>query len=390
MESIPKTDASLLKGAQAPANTIKQTVVSNQGTKSPGFSAGGPYGGPDCFEGSCVVHFEIVTDDPTLIFFRWDFNNDGVWDTPWMTDKMIDMTFYHPYYGFVVAEGWDGVSTSTLILTGDNLGETTNLYWYIYPVNVGWKFKAKADFDATELGLWDYYYTFPVLSLRIYTASGGFLGGCTPPVQNTYAWNWCTLATPIHLTLGQEYVISEHKDYDYYPYFLGVNNPNVPWTMVNYVDYVYAWGQPQRMPDQPGGTGTQVVPMLDFRWRQVLIIPLTQSDKNILDIRNVAPQPFGVMTDPASGYEGSSLKFSAFFTDPGTDSDWWYRWNFGDGTGWTGWQKVKKFNGGANVLMYHSLTGDIGPSSRRSSTCAVTSVSQSTTTTSARWAPTLS
>ena len=66
--------------------TARVVQTDDTGTRSPGVDAGGPYGGPTCFEGSCTIHFEITTDDPTLIFFRWDWSNDGIADTPWLTE----------------------------------------------------------------------------------------------------------------------------------------------------------------------------------------------------------------------------------------------------------------------------------------------------------------
>jgi len=151
-------------------SSASTTTVENreEGTRSPSFDVIITGDGPGCFEGSCVVHFEIVTDDPTLIFFRWDFNNDGVWDTPWVTEKTYDKMFNDNYYNNVCAEGWDGVSTKTIINTGDNLNQRGALNYYIYPMNSGWKFRAKADISVTELGYWKYIaYTYTSFNIRM-------------------------------------------------------------------------------------------------------------------------------------------------------------------------------------------------------------------------------
>jgi len=64
---------------------------------------------PGCPEGSCNIHFEIVTNDPSLIFFRWDFNDDAIWDTSWLTDTGYDLGgFADDYLGRACAEGSDG------------------------------------------------------------------------------------------------------------------------------------------------------------------------------------------------------------------------------------------------------------------------------------------
>ena len=338
---------------------IEKTVINTEtGTRNPFFDAGGPYGGPNCFEGSCMIHFEITTDDPTLIFFRWDFNNDGVWDTPWLTDMFYDLTFDDNFFGEIKAEGWDGISTTTYVITGNNLNEGTNPYWYLWPLNTGWKFRAKVSMDATALGVYVYWTSYPGYELRLWDwTTKAMLGMCTPAVQNTYSWNWCTLASPVHFTLGKEYMISEHMDYDY-GYYVGMNNPPVLWEKVEFQDFWYAWSLPKRIPEYDNGGGTTYVPMIDFQWRQVVVIPLTQQDTASLDVNNVAPQPYGIETNPSPALEGTPVKMSAWFDDPGTLDTWKYRWYFGDGT-WSPWMDVKKYAGGATVLFYHSVTGDI-------------------------------
>jgi len=340
-------------------STITATIVDTEtGTRNPFFDAGGPYGGPTCFEGSCTIHFEITTDDPTLIFFRWDFNNDGVWDTSWLTDMFKDVVMYDNYYGNVKAEGWDGFSTTTFILTGYNLYPAQNYYWGFYgPTVAGWKFRAKVTMDATDLYFFFYYQTMPSLTIRIwdYPASAE-LGSCQPTSQATYSWTTCTLGAPIHLVLAHEYII-EADNTDGVSSWLLFNNPNVPWDKVEYQNMFYDWS-PGSMPQYDWGGGATYVPMIDFKWRQVLTVPLTQQDTAFLDVNNVAPQPFGIMTTPSPALEGSPVKASAWFNDPGLDDTWQYRWYWGDGS-WSPWADVDKFNGGANVLIYHTITGNL-------------------------------
>jgi len=73
------------------------------------FNVNVSYSNPDCREGTCYVHLEIDTDDTTLIFFRWDFNDDGSWDTAWLTSKSYDWSPYgDSYQGRVCAQGADG------------------------------------------------------------------------------------------------------------------------------------------------------------------------------------------------------------------------------------------------------------------------------------------
>src|SRR5437867_5592182 len=69
--------------------------------------AGGPY---VATEGD-VVTFTVTSNDPTIIFFQYDFNNDGIADYPdqtgagslgrWTTLTSISWRFLHPYFGDV-------------------------------------------------------------------------------------------------------------------------------------------------------------------------------------------------------------------------------------------------------------------------------------------------
>jgi hypothetical protein len=50
------------------------------------------------------------------------------------------------------------------------------------------------------------------------------------------------------------------------------------------------------------------------------------------------------------------VEFTGSFLDPGLDDDWWFRWDWGDGTV-SDWKQIVKFSGGARVLLYHSIAG---------------------------------
>jgi hypothetical protein len=339
-------------------STITTTIVNSDGTRNPYFSAGGPYGGPNCFEGSCTIHFEITTDDPSLIFFRWDFNNDGVWDTPWLTDMFYDKVMNDNYYGDVCAEGWDGVSTTTYVIYGYNLYPATNYYWGLGgPTVVGWQFRAKVTVAATALYFFNYYQTMPSLTIRLWdVATNAQLGSCKPATQQTYTWTSCTLGSPVNIILSKYYWIVADNTNGVTSWLL-FNNPSVPWDKVEYGNMWYGYS-PGSPPQYNFGGGTTYVPMIDFQWRQTVTIPLTVKDCAFCDVNNVAPQPYGIVTNPSPALEGTPVKMSAWFNDPGLDDTWQYRWYFGDGT-WSAWANVKKMAGGASVLMYHSITGDI-------------------------------
>ncbi|MCK4443989.1 MAG: hypothetical protein KAW09_05565, partial [Thermoplasmata archaeon] len=293
-----------------------------------------------------------------LIFFRWDFNNDGEWDTSWrlsltMSDT-IDWFYDDDYFDVIVVEAWDGISTSTIIHSGDILEGETTVNWIIYPATQGWKFEAKQYITITQLGYYRWAYYYSTRRLILWDASSQKeMASCTAGTSY-YAWNWCSIS-PVTLDVQHEYVMSIWKGVNYYPYFPGTNWGNVE-TNTEYVeikDFVYKWW-PFGYPGSSGGSG-QVIPLLDFKWQWVEIVPLTESDTAFLEVNNVAPNVYNVQTNPPMAYEGGETSFTAQFDDPGAGDDWEYRWDFGDGE-FSNWRTVKKFDGGANVFILHTIT----------------------------------
>ncbi|MHA2065807.1 MAG: LamG-like jellyroll fold domain-containing protein, partial [Candidatus Thorarchaeota archaeon] len=74
--------------------------------------AGGPYSGD---EGSPITFDASGSWDPKydILEYRWDFNNDGIWDTGWLTDPTTTHTYGDDYSGLVVLEVTDGALTDT-------------------------------------------------------------------------------------------------------------------------------------------------------------------------------------------------------------------------------------------------------------------------------------
>ena len=145
--------------------TVEPTNPSEtRGRFPPGtIEAGGPY---LANEGNFIT-FTVKSNDPTVIAFRWDFNDDGVFDFPsqvgagpmgrWTTLKSISWGFFHPFYGNVQVQGWDLVSTTVKINTGNNLGESTQFDASLYPLNRGYRFTAKVDMILTDLGNYPWF-----------------------------------------------------------------------------------------------------------------------------------------------------------------------------------------------------------------------------------------
>jgi PKD repeat protein len=82
--------------------------------------AGGPYSGN---EGSPIQFDASGSYSPGngTLSYRWDFDNDGTWDTEWMSDPTVERTWYDDYSGVVVLEVMEGNLTDA-----DNTTVTVN------------------------------------------------------------------------------------------------------------------------------------------------------------------------------------------------------------------------------------------------------------------------
>src|SRR5438093_6622650 len=320
----------------------------------------GTYGGPNTLEGGQAITFNVTVNDPTLVFFRWDFNNDGVFDYPvqtgggnlgkWTTTTSVTKQFYDDYFGKVVVEGWDGVSTRVVINTGDN-----GLSQYSIQFLIGFgtftfanRIKAKATVKATQLG--HYHYAFNLFETAIYSGTGTLLGECTA-VHVTFQWNWCTLSNPVDIVGGDEYVIGVRTE-SYGNLFSARSDSD----KVHYLGLYYCFSSTLCYANTFFSASYTL--MMDFKWSETLIFPDAASADATLDVNNVAPSVTGVTSSPNPGLEGSPTQLTAEFTDPGLDDTWEFRWTLHDGRV-SAWLPISKFNGGAKVLWLHSWSGTI-------------------------------
>src|SRR5712691_254366 len=322
-------------------------------------SAVGPYGDPDTKEGGPGITFTATVNDPDLKFIRWDFNNDGKFDYPdqtgggnlgkWVTDKTVTKQFFDDYYGKVVVQAWDGTSTTVVINTGDN-----GLSAYSIQFLIGFgtytfanRITAKANVKVTQLG--HYHYAYNQFETAIFSGTGTLLAQCTA-VHVTFQWNWCTLSTPVNLVTGSEYVIGVRTES--YGNLISAATDSAK---VHYMGLYYCFSSSLCYPSTFFSASYTL--MVDFKWEETLIFPDAAEDCATLDINNVAPTVFGVVTTPQPALEGSPAQLTAQFSDPGLDDTWQVRWTLHDGRV-SPWLPISKYNGGAKVLFLHTYAGD--------------------------------
>ena len=98
-----------------------------EGPRPPIADAGGPY---ESSAGSPVTFSALASYDPDgdPLQYRWDFNNNGTWDTAWMNTPVAYHTWNHGYSGLVRLEVTDGlfVSTDTSEVAVNNIPLSNN------------------------------------------------------------------------------------------------------------------------------------------------------------------------------------------------------------------------------------------------------------------------
>ncbi len=97
-----------------------QILIDVLGNEPPVADAGparvGAEGSPIAFDGS-----GSYDPDNDTLQYRWDFEDDGVWDTPWSLDPVATRTWGDDYSGSVVLQVSDGNATSEARTTVDVL-----------------------------------------------------------------------------------------------------------------------------------------------------------------------------------------------------------------------------------------------------------------------------
>jgi len=104
----PETTVAYVRhDGQPAAVSFPETLIDVLGNAPPVADAGPPITG---FEASPVVFDGSGSYDPDndTLQYRWDFEDDGVWDTPWSLSPTADHTWGDDYAGTVALEVSDG------------------------------------------------------------------------------------------------------------------------------------------------------------------------------------------------------------------------------------------------------------------------------------------
>jgi hypothetical protein len=328
----------------SPVSTVsagsKDDFFSNESSPLGPFSeldAQGPYGtdSDPHFEGNpTTFEANILDGDVSDYYFRWDADNDGIWEKDDFGATKGQPSYSHEYpddyIGLAKVEAWDGISYRDEIENRFVLdGATPSSFESPGVVDfktIGMKFMAKQDFVVNQLGV----YNDPsnpyeiVFNIRLWTESGSLISSLTFPEVPPGSWSWFDII-PVALSGGNSYVVS-----------LGIRGTLIPsdsnpgTTFDGYLEpseFVYFDGSPFAPPMT--SFGSDPIPLLDIRYEFTYPVPDILKDYADVYVDNVAPTVSA--GSDITGFAGEPVYFFGEFTDPGSADTHEIIWCFEDG-----------------------------------------------------------
>jgi PKD repeat protein len=330
--------------------------------------AGGPYVG---YEGSAITFDGSASTDADgdTLQYRWDFNNDGVWDTAWSTSATASNTWYNDYTGTVVLQVYDGhmSDVDSDMVTVNNVApivnagpDKTSNEGATVSFSGSFTDPGTADTHTISWNFGDgHTYSGTLTPTHIYGDNGvytvtltvidndGGIGTDTLVVTVNNVAPSITPFGPFTVNEGKQVTITASSSDP------GSDDLTYKWEFQIGPTITHVYYNNGVSPDpypSPGGTypfsKTDTV-LYTYGDNYVYTVKLTVTDDDggsatyttTVTVNNVAPAISGsiVMTSPNPANPELILPsvhkplFKALFTDPGTD-DLTFTWDWGDGT----------------------------------------------------------
>jgi hypothetical protein len=299
--------------------------------------AGGPYGTFESplYEGDLInFQAEIINGDVSDYFFRWDTNNDGIWEKDDFGSQKGSPTYSHvykdDYVGLSKVEAWDGVSYRPQWEDGTIFSES--LLSVPQPVGssvyktIGMKFHAHSEITINQLGIFndpvDSYIL--IFNVRLWTESGKLIQSINNPEAGVGTWTWLDLV-PVTLDAGENYIISLGIGANQVP---TLENPGITSDgVIEPLEFLLMDASPFGFPET--SYSTSFLPMVDMQYAYNFPVPDVKEDFADVYVLNAAPiVEAGV--DLEINLEETAI-FAGGFFDPGSDDTHEIQWDFGDG-----------------------------------------------------------
>jgi PKD repeat protein len=321
--------------AQGATDTDNCTITVLQSGQPPVADAGGPYFGS---EGSPITLDASKSYDPDgdELEFRWDFENDGIWDSGWSSTDSVGHTWYDDFKGQVAVEVRE---QREVYLDAINDGEYKRYSFVDEDYEQAESFKptqpilSKVAVDVSVLPSVE-----PVGDIILHirkTLYGQDImnSSLSPDVMPVGTRNPFSLwprfdVSDINVTPGEQYFI-----------VLTCPTCSKGYYHVEFSDDTYLNGT--SFLKRPGSNSFTEYPDNDLRfatfWADLDTPRLSDKDVANVTVANVSPTPEWISqsadgTVLAPPYpEGKEIAFEATVSDPGIYDTFTYDWAFGDG-----------------------------------------------------------
>jgi hypothetical protein len=303
----------------------------------PEVDARGPYGTSTSpfFEGDTVsFNADVLNGISDDYYFRWDVNNDGIWEKDDFNSVKGNPSYDHvypdDYIGPAKVEAWDGVTYRTQTDFGKMLNDSSPTSDIPTGTNgfetVGVKFTVLSNITVHQLGIYndpDDPYIL-VFNLRLWTETGTLIVSISNPNAPSDGWSWFS-HSPIDLAAGGRYIVSAGIRGPIIP---SIDNPGkTPDGRIKPTDFMNLPGSPFGFPST--SLGSSPLPLVDIRYSFDYPVPDILEDYADVHLINVAPTVSAGADFTA--ISGELANFTGSFEDPGAADTHTIMWNFEDG-----------------------------------------------------------